>query len=124
LRYGDPGGVEPVPEQALPPTEALALAQSLLDGGRAFGAHEVLEAVWKAAPAGERELWQGLAQLCVAITHGQRGNRTGAATLVRRGSARLRPYAARPPHGIDVTGLLAWSERWDGDPTEPPRLRG
>ncbi|MEN3356936.1 MAG: uncharacterized protein V7637_918 [Mycobacteriales bacterium] len=113
-----------MPEQALPPAEALGLAQSLLDGGRAFSAHEVLEASWKAAPADERELWQGLAQLCVAITHGQRGNLTGAAALLRRGAARLRPYAADPPHGIDVAGVLAWSDRWDGRPTDPPRLRG
>ena len=124
LPYGHPAGVEPVPEQALPPAQALVLAQSLLDGGRAFSAHEVLEASWKAAPAGERELWQGLAQLCVAITHGQRGNAAGAARLLHRASARLRPYAADPPHGIDVAGLLAWADGWDGTASTAPRLRG
>jgi uncharacterized protein len=123
LPYGDPRGVEPVPEQALPPAEALTLAQSLLDGGRAFAAHEVLEAVWKAAPEAERELWQGLAQVCVAITHGQRGNSTGAAELLRRGVARIRPYAADPPHGVDVSGVLAWCDRWDGSTADPPRLQ-
>jgi hypothetical protein len=127
LGYGDPRGVEPVPEQALPPAEALALAQSLLDSGRAFAAHEVLEACWKAAPPGERELWQGLAQVCVAITHGQRGNRTGAVRLLRRGADRIRPYAAAPPHGVDVPGVLAWCEQWAGPdgpaPADPPRLR-
>jgi hypothetical protein len=123
LQYGDPGGVTPVPEQALPPAGALALAQSLLDGGRAFAAHEVLEASWKAAPAGERDLWQGLAQICVAITHGQRGNITGAARLLRRGAGRLRPYAAAPPHGVDVPGVLAWCDRWDGSGADPPQLR-
>lgn len=114
-----------MPEQALPPAQALSLAQSLLDGGRAFSAHEVLEASWKAAPAAERELWQGLAQLCVAVTHGQRGNATGAGTLLRRATARLRPYAADPPHGIDLPGLLAWAAGWDGSAAAPPpRLRG
>jgi uncharacterized protein len=123
LPYGDPRAVDPVPEQALPPAEALALAQALLDGGRAFAAHEVLEASWKAAPAAERELWQGLAQLCVAITHGQRGNGTGAARLLRRGADRIRPYAADPPHAVDVPGVLAWCDRWDGSAGEPLRLR-
>ena len=47
---GSPLAVEPVPEQALPPDEALALARSLLDRGRPFFAHDVLEARWKAAP--------------------------------------------------------------------------
>jgi hypothetical protein len=76
-----------VPEAALPPEEALDLAQSLLDHGRAFFAHEVLEAVWKAQ---DRDAyWQGLAQLCVGITHLQRGNVDGAITLLRRGAGHL-----------------------------------
>ena len=95
--------VAPVPEQALPPAEALAAAQALLDEGRAFGAHEVLEASWKAAPPGERDLWQGLAQLCVGLTHLQRGNAVGAARLLRRAAGRL---PADPPYGIDP-GLAA-----------------
>ena len=40
------------PSRRCPPRQALALAQALLDEGRAFGAHEVLEASWKAAPPG------------------------------------------------------------------------
>jgi hypothetical protein len=122
LAYGDPRGVDPVPEEPLPPAEALDLAQALLAGGRPFAAHEVLEAVWKAAPPAERDLWQGLAQLCVGITHAHRGNRTGAARLVRRGADRIRRYAAEPPHGIDVPGVLAWCDRADVA-TTPPRLR-
>jgi uncharacterized protein len=122
LPYGDPRGVEPVPEAPLPPAEALAFAQSLVDGGRAFSAHEVLEAVWKAAPAAERELWQGLAQICVAVTHAQRGNRTGARRLADRGARRIRPYAGTAPYRIDVTGILAWLSTWDGDPADRPQL--
>jgi nitronate monooxygenase len=124
LPYGDPRGVEPVSEVALPPDEALTVAQALLAEGRAFSAHEVLEAVWKAAPEQERDLWQGMAQLCVGITHAQRGNRTGASRLVRRGVGHLTGYAADSPHGIDVAGLLHWAERNAGDPAaELPRLR-
>jgi hypothetical protein len=122
LPYGDTRAVEPVPEQPLPPAEALALAQSLLDSGRAFAAHEVLEAVWKAAPAGERDLWQGLAQVCVGITHAQRGNAVGASRLLRRGADRLRRYLADPPHRVAVGAVLAWCEAGDGG-ADPPRLR-
>jgi predicted metal-dependent hydrolase len=124
LPYGDPRGVEPVPEEALSPAEALALAQTLLDSGRAFAAHEVLEAAWKAAPDTERDLWQGLAQICVGITHSQRGNVAGAARLMDRGAGRLRRYAADPPYGIDVSGVLAWHARQAADPSaaEPLRL--
>lgn len=124
LPYGDPRRVDPVPEEPLPPAEALTLAQSLLDSGRAFSAHEVLEAAWKAAPAAERDLWQGLAQVCVGITHAQRGNATGAARLLDRGIDRLRRYSANPPHRIDVAGLLDWHAQHGTNTTatDPPRL--
>ena len=70
----------------LPPLESLAEAQRLLDAGRPFHAHEVLEGTWKAAPEHERELWQGLAQLAVGLTHRARGNPVGAARLLERGA--------------------------------------
>ncbi len=120
---GSPDAVPEVPEQALPPQQALDLAQSLLDEGRAFGAHEVLEASWKAAPPGERDLWQGLAQLCVGITHLQRGNRVGAVRLLRRAAGRL---PADPPHGI-APGLgeaaAALAEQVEAGAGQVPRLR-
>ena len=79
---------------ALPPDAALDAAQQLLDAGRPFHAHEVLEASWKAAPPAERDLWQGLAQLAVGLTHARRGNAAGAAALLRRGASRISGYGA------------------------------
>ena len=99
-------GAERVPEDlSLPPADALALAQHLLDSGRPFHAHEVLEASWKQAPEPERELWRGLAQVAVGLTHVQRGNARGAVALLRRGAERVSGYAAAPPHGIDAAGI-------------------
>ena len=97
---------------SLPPAEALALAQRLLDEGRPFHAHEVLEASWKQAPAAERELWRGLAQVAVGLTHVQRGNGRGAVALLRRGAVRVSGYAAAPPHGIDAAGIAAACTGW------------
>ena len=102
---GSPDAVEPVPEAALPPYDAVALARRLLGDGRAFSAHEVLEASWKAAPADERSLWQGLAQVCVGVTHLQRGNAVGAARLLRRGAGLLAECA--PAYGVDVPRVAA-----------------
>jgi hypothetical protein len=123
-------GVQRVPDGlTLPPAESLAEAQRLLDEGMPFHAHEVLEGTWKAAPEPERDLWQGLAQLAVGLTHALRGNLGGSATLLKRGRDRIEPYAAEPPHGIDVPGLLAWADvtvAYLGDPDRPPaapRLR-
>jgi hypothetical protein len=77
----------------LTPAEAVRLAQNLIDDGRPFHAHEVLEATWKSAPADERALWKGLAQIAVGLTHARRGNNRGAVTLLRRGAAAVADYA-------------------------------
>ena len=81
----------------------------------------MLEDAWKSAPEDERELWRGLAQLAVGLTHALRGNATGAATLLDRGAGNIAAYAQAPPHGIDVDGLVRWARSRDDD---PPRLRG
>ena len=133
LARGDAGAAGVPDERVLPPDESLREAQRLLHEGRPFHAHEVLEATWKAAPSGERDLWQGLAQLAVGLTHALRGNKAGAATLLRRGADRISGYAVPRPYGIDVTGLLIWAEALasrledplgDLEPPTAPRLLG
>jgi len=128
LPYGEPGE-ERAPEGVVrPPGQALDEAQALLDAGRPFHAHEVLEDAWRSAPDPERQLWRGLAQLAVGLTHAMRGNPRGAATLLDRGAGNLAPYAAVPPHGIDVAGLAAWAHGLAASAgvadLRPPRLRG
>lgn len=102
---GSPDAVEPIPEEPLPPVEALALARDLLARGRPFFAHDVLEARWKAAPAAERDLWQGLAQVCVGLTHLQRGNDVGGVRLLRRGAGRLEQWSG-PAYDVDVPAVV------------------
>jgi hypothetical protein len=119
-RTAEPGTARIPDDLVISPEEAAALGQSLLAEGRPFHAHEVFEAAWKSGPASERDLWQGLAQIAVGITHARRGNPRGAVTLLRRGAERIRAYAAtdvidpaggpaggpaasgRRPHGIDL----------------------
>jgi uncharacterized protein len=121
LPYGT-RGEERAPEGVVRTPEAtLVEAQALLDADRPFHAHEVLEDAWKAAPDAERQLWRGLAQLAVGRTHLLRGNPTGAVTLLERGAGTIEPYAADPPYGIDVAGLVRWA-RGGGDGV--PRLGG
>src|SRR6185437_3076752 len=77
LPYGSPG-VERVPDSVgLDPDEALRQGQRLIDDGFPFQAHEIFEGVWKATAGTHRELWRGLAQLAVGLTHLQRGNHSG-----------------------------------------------
>lgn len=105
-------GVDRVPDGlVLRPAQALDEAQRLLDENLPFHAHEILEGAWKTVPDGERDLWQGLAQLAVGLTHLLRGNPTGAAAVLRRGQAKIAPYDTHPPHAIDVAGLLKWTTK-------------
>ena len=128
-------GVPTTPEDiVLSPAESLEEAQRLLAAGRPFHAHEVLEGVWKASGDDTRELWKGLAQLAVGITHVRRGNELGAVRLLTRAADRIEPYAAAAPHGVAVAALTTWArglaeriERHDGAIPEEqlvPRLIG
>jgi hypothetical protein len=104
-------GVERVPDDlVLPPEETVDEAQRLLDAGRPFHAHEVLEAAWKAAGPGERELWRGLAQVAVGLTHLQRGNARGAVALLHRGADNVARWHAGwlgpAPAGLAVDDLV------------------
>ena len=97
---GAPGsgaaGTDRIPDDlVITGAEAAALADRLLRDGRPFHAHEVLEAAWKSGPSGERDLWQGLAQIAVGLTHARRGNARGAVALLSRGAERVRGYQAR-----------------------------
>jgi uncharacterized protein len=101
--------------------DAAVLASQLLRDGRPFHAHEVLEAAWKTGPPDDRDLWQGLAQIAVGLTHARRGNARGAVTLIRRGIQRIRarpapdspvpggpvPDGRDQPYGMDIPGVLA-----------------
>ena len=108
LPYGSVG-VEPVSEEPLPPAQTLVLARSLVESGRHFAAHEVLEARWKAGPVEERDLWQGLAQICVGLTHASRGNSVGALRLVERGATRLEQYGSGEgsTYGLDLLAVVS-----------------
>lgn len=117
-----PGAEPPVDEPALPPVEALARAQELLLAGEAFTAHEVLEAVWKATEGAQRALWRGLAQLCVGLTHSQRGNPAGARALLNRAADTLED--APTAYGVDPERLARWARHaaQEPDALTPPQL--
>lgn len=107
----DAVGVERVPEDlVLTADEAVSEAQRLLDEGLPFPAHDVLEAAWKAAPDGERELWRALAQVAVGLTHLQRGNARGAVALLDRSADGIRRWVGAPPAGLDLVGLAGWAD--------------
>jgi len=121
-----PDDVPGIPDDLqVTPAEAADLGGRLLAQGRPFHAHEVFEAAWKSTPATERELWRGLAQIAVGLTHARRGNARGAVALLRRGARHTRENGANSA-GIDAgyvaaqaDGIAARIER-DGLAAVPP----
>ena len=70
-----------------------------------FAAHEALEDAWRAAPAEERDFFQGLVHVTVAWYQAGRGNRVGCERQLAKAERRLRSFA--PAHrGLDVEGIL------------------
>jgi predicted metal-dependent hydrolase len=94
-------------ELTVSPAQAADLGGRLLAEGRPFHAHEVFEAAWKSTAGPDRELWRGLAQIAVGLTHARRGNARGAVALLRRGAERIAGFPGSPA-GVDP-GFVAAS---------------
>ena len=78
--------------------------------GRFFEAHEELEIAWRAAPAEERDFYQGLVHVAVAWYQAGRGRPVATASQLEKAARRLAPYA--PSHGgVDVAGVLTQVEQ-------------
>src|SRR5213596_1055774 len=77
----------------------------LLRAGEYFAAHEALEDAWRAAPAAERDFFQGLVHVAVAWYQAGRGNRVGCERQLEKAARRLGPYAPRH-RGVDIASIL------------------
>jgi hypothetical protein len=83
---------------------------ALFNGVRYWHAHEAWETLWRAAPDGERDFYQGLIQIAAGLLHLQRRNLRGARNKLREGLERLRPY--EPAYeGIFVNELIGEAGR-------------
>src|SRR5438876_12310387 len=77
----------------------------LIRAGEYFAAHEELELAWRAAPADERDFFQGLVHVAVAWYQAGRGRRIGTERQLAKALRRLTPYA--PEHrGLALEPLL------------------
>lgn len=108
LASGARPGLDEIPAPSSP-EEALVVGIENFNAGRFFQAHEIWEEAWHAAPEAERDFWQGLIQVAVGLTHRQRGNAHGAATLLRRGARRLRSYGDLH-RGVPCAAIAAFAE--------------
>ena len=78
----------------------------LIRASEYFAAHEELEDAWRAAPAEERDFFQGLVHVAVAWYQAGRGRKIGTERQLAKAVRRLEPFA--PSHrGIELDPLLA-----------------
>ena len=76
---------------------------------RYFEAHEELEDAWRAAPAEERDFYQGLVHVAVAWYQAGRGRPIATARQLEKAARRLGPFA--PAHrGVDIGSVLGQVE--------------
>ncbi|TML77697.1 MAG: DUF309 domain-containing protein [Actinobacteria bacterium] len=76
---------------------------------RYFEAHEELEEAWRAAPAEERDFFQGLVHVAVAWYQAGRGRPVATTRQLEKAARRLGPFA--PAHrGVDIGSVLGQVE--------------
>jgi hypothetical protein len=118
------------PSPSATPLEHAARATLALWNERLFfEVHEVLEAVWKTASGGTRQVLQGVIQIAVAYHHLAHRNVRGARTLLVEGRARITGAPGEELEPIDLKNLLAATAPWESaltartpPPDAPPRL--
>ena len=112
-------------------TSRICEGLALLNSAHYFHAHEVLEDVWRAAAPTDRQFFQGLIQVAVALHHHSRGNLAGCKSLLTRAGRNLSGYP--DGHlGLDLNSLrrslAEWQQALDQGvalPSPPTvRLRG
>ena len=99
--------------------------------GEFFICHEVLEEIWLTETPAEKPFYQGLIQTAAAFHHLQRGNRSGAASLLVAGLEKLENCPA-VSHGLALEDLRAGlrtclgvltSSGEQGPSVSPPKIR-
>ncbi len=80
---------------------------SYLERDMPFHAHETFELRWRCCPESERALWKSLARWAAAITHIERGNPEGAASIARETLNDLALLDPAPLAQENIDGVLA-----------------
>ncbi len=90
--------MEPLPEEFLTGIEQF-------NRGEYYACHDTLEAIWIEAPTIDKNFYQGILQIAVALYHLGNGNWRGCVILMGEGLHRLQKYES-DYGGIDVDQLI------------------
>jgi len=90
---------------------ALADGLRCYQDGEFFLAHEHWECAWLRAAEPDKTFLQSLIQIAAAMHHFERGNRTGAASLLARSLRRLEAFPSRYG-GVELDPLRRSLRAW------------
>ncbi len=79
---------------------------AMFNAGHFFETHEVWEDIWRKAPAKDRDFYQGMIHLTVALYQARRANWRAAHSQLGRAARRLACYEPRRGE-LDISGLRA-----------------
>lgn len=91
--------------------ENFAIGLAHFNSRRFFEAHEVWEEIWLAEAEPEKTFLQGLIQIAAAFHHSERGNASGAESLLASGIVKLSRFPA-DYHGLSIGELRAAAKQW------------
>ena len=78
---------------------------ALFRAGHYFETHEEWEIAWRDAPREERDFYQGMVHLTVALYQAGRGNAVAARSQMRKARRRLSAYGAHH-HEVQLESLV------------------
>lgn len=91
--------------------EKFELGLAHFNSRKFFEAHEVWEEVWLVEAEPEKTFLQGLIQLAAAFHHYERGNPSGAESLLASGIVKLSRFP-ETHHGLAIRELMAAAKQW------------
>jgi hypothetical protein len=86
-------------------SDAWAKGCRLFRAGRYFETHEEWELVWRDAPQADRDFYQGMVHLTVALYQAGRGNARAARSQMAKARRRLSRYHPQH-HGVRLDALV------------------
>lgn len=93
-------------ERHMEKEEAIRRAIQLFNDEKYWGAHEVLEGVWKSAAGTEKEVLNGIILVAAAFVHDEKDEPEICLSILRRAIKKL-DSGSNVYHGIDVDRLAA-----------------
>ncbi len=99
-------GYEPVVERHMSKEESIKRAIQYFNDEKYWGAHEILEGVWKSTSGIERSTLNGIILVAAAFVHDEKDEREICISILRRTLKKLEG-ASGIYHGIDIDRLKA-----------------